>query len=107
MANKVPGQLNFQAFTDCDLLIIDREKHHEKMIQCENALSLYEDQLFKAIINMESRLLSFLHLTAEQRFHKLFSEQPEIFNLVPLKHIASSLGITAETLSRLRKKQFR
>ena len=75
------------------------------MFKYAKALSVYENQFLKAFSSLENRILSFLHLNAEQRFQKLFSEQPEIFNLVPLKHIASSLGITAETLSRLRKKQ--
>jgi len=107
LAYNMPSQWNMQALTDCKLLLIEREKHHETMFKYAKALSVYENQFLKAFVNMESRLLSFLHLSAEQRFQKLFYEQPEIFNLVPLKHIASSLGITAETLSRLRKKQFR
>jgi CRP/FNR family transcriptional regulator, anaerobic regulatory protein len=106
LAFNMPGQWNIQAITNCKLLYIDRDVHHEIMSKYAKALNIYESQFLKAFSNLENRILSFLHLNAEQRFQKLFSEQPQIFNLVPLKHIASSLGITAETLSRLRKKQF-
>lgn len=105
LAYNMPSQWNIQAFTNCSLLVINRDRHHEIMYKYSDALNIYESLFLKAFSSLENRILSFLHLNAEQRFQKLFSEQPEIFNLVPLKHIASSLGITAETLSRLRKKQ--
>jgi CRP-like cAMP-binding protein len=44
-----------------------------------------------------------LYQTAEERFDNLFTQNPEIFNHVPLQNIASWLGITPETLSRIRK----
>ena len=106
LAFNMPSQWNMRAITKSKLLCIDRDIHHEIMSKYANALNTYESQILKAFSNLENRLLSFLHLNAEQRFQKLFSEQPQIFNIVPLKYIASSLGITAETLSRLRKKQF-
>ena len=40
--------------------------------------------------------------TAQQRYQTLLQESPEIFNRIQLNHIASFLGITPETLSRLR-----
>lgn len=43
--------------------------------------------------------------SAGQRYQALHDEFPEIFNRVPLRHIASHLGISAETLSRLRAKK--
>lgn len=43
-------------------------------------------------------------MTAEQRYKQLFAFNPELFNAVPLQYLASMLGMTPETLSRLRKK---
>ena len=48
-------------------------------------------------------MFSQLHTTAQQRFENLLKEEPALFNHVPLQHIASMLGITPESLSRLRK----
>jgi hypothetical protein len=42
--------------------------------------------------------------TAQQHSHKLLEEQPEILNIVPLQFIASYIGVTQETLSRIRTK---
>jgi len=44
-----------------------------------------------------------LQETAEQRYSSLLSTSPEIFQSVPLKYIASYLGITDTSLSRIRK----
>jgi CRP/FNR family transcriptional regulator, anaerobic regulatory protein len=45
-------------------------------------------------------------LSARERFQEFFTAKPHIFNLAPLKHIASYLGITVETLSRLRSNSY-
>lgn len=42
--------------------------------------------------------------TAEQRYRSILSNEPELALRAPLKHIASYLGITPESLSRIRKK---
>lgn len=49
-----------------------------------------------------SRELSLLNLSAKERYKKLFSERPELFKEIPLKHIASYIGITPQALSRIR-----
>ena len=46
-----------------------------------------------------------LYLSAEERYHLFIKENNDLLNRVPLKYIASFLGITQETLSRMRAKQ--
>jgi CRP/FNR family transcriptional regulator, anaerobic regulatory protein len=106
-AYQIPSIWSIQALTDCDLLLIDRESHFKLINEYKNWLEIDNIQLLLAYTDLENRLFSQFHLSAEQRFNKLFSERPEIFNLVPLKYIASSLGITPETLSRLRKRHLK
>lgn len=50
------------------------------------------------------RELSLLNQSAEQRYLKLFTERPELLQLIPLKHVASYIGITPQALSRIRKR---
>jgi CRP/FNR family transcriptional regulator, anaerobic regulatory protein len=50
------------------------------------------------------RVESFLFLNGEQRYLQLLKTSPQIFERVPLYHIASYLGLERESLSRLRKK---
>ena len=97
------SSLNYQAINNCELLLIDKDLHRNIITGNANSFEFYEKELNSIHHKKEKRLMSLLHLNAEERFFNLFKEQPEIFNLVPLKHIASSLGIAPETLSRLRK----
>ena len=45
-----------------------------------------------------------LNLNAEQRYLQLFKERPELLKFVPLKYISSYIGVTAQALSRIRKR---
>lgn len=47
---------------------------------------------------------SLLNETAEQRYLNLFKERPNLIKEIPLKYIASYIGVTAQALSRIRKR---
>lgn len=51
---------------------------------------------------LEERLISIQFKTAKERYQALFANRPEIIKRAPLGRIASYLGITQETLSRIR-----
>lgn len=59
-----------------------------------------EEQFLKKI----NREISLLTQTAEERYLALFSERPELIKQIPLKYIASYIGITPQALSRIRKR---
>lgn len=50
------------------------------------------------------REISFLKDSAEQRYLQLFTDQPHLLKHIPLKYIASYIGITPQALSRIRKR---
>jgi len=50
------------------------------------------------------RELSLLSKTAEERYLNLFSDRPELLKQIPLKYIASYIGVTPQALSRIRKR---
>ncbi|MEA4840983.1 MAG: Crp/Fnr family transcriptional regulator [Bacteroidales bacterium] len=54
-------------------------------------------------INSEEQLFLLLNQTAEMRYKRLLERYPQYINIIPLQYIASYLGITQETLSRMRK----
>ncbi len=62
---------------------------------------LAAEQLF---IRKTNRELSFLTLSAEERYLKLLNEQPDMIQQIPLKYLASYIGITPQALSRIRKR---
>lgn len=50
------------------------------------------------------RELSLLNNTPEERYLNLFKERPELIKQIPLKYIASYIGVTPQALSRIRKR---
>lgn len=56
----------------------------------------------KTVLQQHERLVSMQFHTAEQKYENLLSLHPNITQRVPLTHIASYMGITLETLSRIR-----
>jgi CRP-like cAMP-binding protein len=50
------------------------------------------------------RELSFLEQTAEERYRALFNKRPNLILQIPLKYIASYVGVTPQALSRIRKR---
>ncbi|HAM98646.1 MAG TPA: cyclic nucleotide-binding protein [Marinilabiliales bacterium] len=101
---QLPARWNIQALTDCELYIID-SKGYQKIGQVIPRWAELE-KLFiaKCFTVLEDRIITHLSMTAEERYNHLFNFNKELFNLVPLQYLASMLGMTPETLSRLRKK---
>lgn len=99
-----PGRWNIQALTDCELFSIDRRAYQGLNASIPKWAEL--DKLFiaRCFIMLEERVFTHLHLSAEARYQKLMEQSPELFNLVPLQYLASMMGMTPETLSRIRAK---
>jgi CRP-like cAMP-binding protein len=55
-----------------------------------------------AYVETVNRIESIQFHTAEERYQTLMEQAPDIIKRVPLKHIASYLGITQQSLSRIR-----
>lgn len=59
--------------------------------------------LVRGFTRLKQRMVDMAHLTAEQRYAKLLREEAPVLQVAPLKHIASYLGVTDTSLSRIRK----
>ncbi len=99
------AKVNYQATTDVELLAISKENYNKISTRVPRWNKLEKMFLAKCFTILENRVVSHLALNAEERYNQLFAFNPTLFNQVPLNQIASMLGMTAETLSRIRKKQ--
>lgn len=98
-----PNQWNIETITDCTLLTLSRDSHFNLLTRCPKWMEFDVVLLSKAIVMMEDRLFSHLQMPAKERLNRLIGNNPYLFRFVPLQHIASLLGVSPETLSRLRK----
>ena len=99
-----PARWNIQALTDCELFIIDNSDYQKLRAHVDQWDELEKLFIAKCFIVLENRVLQHLAMSAEERYRQLFNFNQDLFNQVPLQYLASMLGITPETLSRLRKK---
>lgn len=94
---------NIDAIEDSELLMITLA-HFEEMTMKVPKMERYFRILFQNnIISKERRLISSITYSAEEKYSKLAKDQPELIQRIPLNLIASYIGITPETLSRIRK----
>ncbi|MEM6379022.1 MAG: Crp/Fnr family transcriptional regulator, partial [Bacteroidota bacterium] len=94
---------NIHAVTDAELLLIKQKQYYELMDSSENWLKFSRFVAEQSYIQMENRLLAVQMESARKRYEDLLNYHPEYLQTVPLKYLASYLGITQRHLSRLRK----
>lgn len=96
---------NIQALSDCEVFTINHEDYQKIGSLVSNWHELEKLFIGKCFSVLEDRIFSHLSLSAEDRYKYFFEHNKELFNTVPLQYIASLLGMTPETFSRIRKKQ--
>ncbi len=97
-----PSAYTLEALTDGAFLAIDYENLKTLMDQHRELERWAWRLLAAALAGRGKRERELLTLTAEERYQRLFREAPHLLQLVALKHLASYLGMTPETLSRIR-----
>lgn len=100
----LPSRWTIQALENTELFIISKEKYNKIGSVVPNWTELERTFLIKCLTMMESRIHSHLSMSAEERYRQFFESNKTFFNQVPLQYIASMLGMTPETFSRIRKK---
>lgn len=101
--NRVRSEASIQAVTKCNGFRISYKElntlFHEKPAFRDFGRAI----LVKEFIATQKRNYGMINLTAKQRYQNLLKTKPQILRDAPLKFIASYLGVTDSTLSRLRK----
>jgi len=102
-ANQTVTNEYLQCITDCELLRISKADA-DRTAGTSYTQKDYTIRLFNQIQEeYRERINDLATLTAEQRYRKFLDRTPSIVKNVPLKYIASYLGIKPESLSRIRR----
>jgi len=101
--NRTKSKENIQALEDCHVWVITYQQLNYLFHTMPEFRDFGRSVLVKGFSGLKTRVLSMITETAEARYDALLKTNPEIFQHVPLKYIASYLGITDTSLSRIRK----
>lgn len=95
--------LETMALEDCELLRISKE-NFLKLKETPIGMIIFLNTAEASFVEKQQQQIDLLLKTAEQRYVELLEKQPHLIKRTPQKHIASYLGITTQSLSRIRKK---
>ncbi len=104
---RIPSTMSMQALEDCHLLSLDREKW-EYATRTIPDYALYQiKNRGRTVAWLKNLLTTMTTETPDEKYRRILRESPHWINRLPQYHIASYLGITPETLSRIRKRNMR
>lgn len=99
-----PATYNIDAIEDAELVLISKSAHEELLQQSPKYGTFQRELITGAYLAMQRRLNSIFSSTLEERYESFMKLYPHIAKRVPQHMIASYLGLTPETLSRVRRR---
>lgn len=100
-----PNRWTIQALTDIELLTINEENYVKLCTEFPKWNEIEKKFIAKCFAMLEDRVFSHLSMSAEERYNLFFQQNKELFTQIPLQYIASVIGMSPETFSRIRKRQ--
>jgi len=102
MNSGLPSKYDIEAIEESEILLLKKEDFEmiRKTIPAFN--DFVNESLRKNAVVLQKRIHDNISLSAEEKYRNFISKYPSISNRVPLHMIASYLGVSAETLSRIR-----
>lgn len=101
--NRTPSLYNIEALSKSTVILWTKETW-QHLMSAIPALKLFEEGLqARAYEAAQRRIFSLISGSAEEKYIEFQKTYPNVFNKVPLYMVASYLGMSRETLSRIRK----
>lgn len=96
------SNMNIQALENCEILLLSKD-HLQALYQKEAYWQKFGRVMSEKIyLDAKKRIDDLICLSPENRYLNLLRKEPLLFQKIAQKHIASYLGITEQSLSRIR-----
>jgi CRP-like cAMP-binding protein len=99
-----PARYNIDAIEDAELVLVSKTAHEELLKKFPQYETFTRLNITGAYLAMQKRLTSIISSPLEERYADFIALYPDIVQRVPQHMIASYMGLTPETLSRIRKR---
>jgi CRP-like cAMP-binding protein len=96
---------NIDALEDCELVLIEKKAFEELLIRVPKFERFFRIILQRAFVSHQRRIIENISLQADDRYSRFAERYPALEQRLPQKQIAAYLGITPESLSRIRRQR--
>jgi CRP-like cAMP-binding protein len=100
-----PSLYSIETIEPCVLQTITQKEFQMVVEQSPEIKKRFEEHLFKRLFQAQQLFFSYLKNSPQQRYEDLITQYPHIVQRVPQHYIASYLGITSVSLSRIRNRR--
>ncbi|MFZ6013492.1 MAG: Crp/Fnr family transcriptional regulator [Bacteroidota bacterium] len=97
-----PAGLNAQAVCNCKLAVMSYDRYTRLLNEFPEARNLFDRMIMQISLEFANQK-ALLSLSANERYEYFLRHYPQVARQAPLQYIASYLGITQPSLSRIRK----
>ncbi len=103
--SQIPSRIHIEALEDSEVVLFTRESL-EKIHFAIPEFKAYIDRFLTSTLSQTyERIMMNLSYSSEEKYQDFITTFPDVFNRVPLHMVASYLGVSRETLSRIRHAQ--
>jgi CRP-like cAMP-binding protein len=99
--NQTKATMSLKCLEDTYVFCLSLENYHKMCFDIQKMESFFLKKSNLGFIGSQKRILSLLTTNAKERYEQLLEQYPALFQRVSKTHLASYLGVTSETLSRL------
>lgn len=104
---QTPSKYNIEALEDSRVIMWSREAFMQLFVAIPALKQLSEKVMERSINENQNRIFMNISYTAEEKYEAFIRQCPDVFARVPLHMVASYLGVSRETLSRVRHNQLK
>lgn len=103
LSNGTPTRFHIDAIEDSEVVLIENENFKMLCAQIPQFNNLINNILQKSFVVSQNRIHANISLSAEEKYENFLIQFPTMVNRIPQHMIASYIGITPETLTRIRR----
>jgi CRP-like cAMP-binding protein len=105
LTKQEPSIYSTRALADSELLLLPKVSLEELLERYPKFERFFRIMFQNSLVTHQTRIIEAFSLPAEERYNNFQKRYPQLEQYVPLKYIASYLGITPEFLSKIRRKR--